>query len=121
MATEVRMAEGEAVRVVLMTAPDQEVARSLAQALVREHLAACVNLLPGVTSVYHWEGRVSEDAEVLLLAKTTTLRLEALAARVAELHPYELPELVALAPEAVERGYLAWLSTSCAGPREGGA
>ena len=121
MATEARMVGGSAARVVLMTAPDAEVARALARALVEEHLAACVNLLPGASSLYRWEGRVTEDAEVLLIVKTVAESLEALAERVAELHPYDLPELVALAPEAVERGYLSWLVASCSERPEEGA
>jgi periplasmic divalent cation tolerance protein len=121
MAIEPRMEAAAEARLVLMTAPDQEVARALARALVEERLAACVNLLPGATSVYRWEGSVAEDAECLLLAKSSASRLEALAARVAELHPYELPELVAVAPEAIERGYLAWLLASCSDSSEGDA
>jgi periplasmic divalent cation tolerance protein len=98
-----------ALRVVLVTAPDAECARRLARTLVEERLAACANLLPGVTSVYRWEGAVQEDGEVLLVFKTTDLRLPAFEARLMELHPYEVPECVALAPDRVAAPYLAWL------------
>lgn len=96
-------------RVVLVTAPDREVARALAGALVERRLAACCNLVGGVTSVYHWQGAVEEDEEVLLIVKTVAGRLAALEAALAELHPYDTPECVALEPAAVEARYLAWL------------
>ena len=97
----------------LITAPSREVALALARTLVEERLAACVNLMPGVTSVYRWEGELAEDAEVLLVAKTTSARLPELTARVLELHPYDVPEVVSLAPREVEGTYLAWLIASC--------
>ena len=98
-----------APRVVLVTAPDAEHARRIARALVEERLVACANLLTGVTSVYRWEGAVQEDAEVLLVLKTRAGRLDALEARLGALHPYDVPEFVALAPEHVAAPYLAWL------------
>ena len=107
-----RMSEavpGAAPRVVLVTAPDREVALELARELVGRRLAACVNLVPGVTSVYRWEGAVQEDPEVLLVCKTTAARIEAFERALAELHPYDVPECVALAPDSVEAGYLSWL------------
>ena len=97
-------------RVVLVTAPDRDVALDLARALVQERLVACVNVVPGVTSVYRWEGAVEESAEVLMVAKTTTERLAELERRVVELHPYDVPEFLALAPEHVESRYARWLS-----------
>ena len=109
MSSQVEWRPGDGARVVLITAPDMEVARGLARALVEEGLAACANLVPGVTSVYRWEGELCEDAEVLLVVKAPAERLEALAARVDALHPYDVPELVALEPAAVEARYLAWL------------
>jgi len=96
-------------RVVLCTAPTDEVARGLARALVDAGLAACVNVLPGITSVYRWQGEVHEDAEVLLVIKAPSAGLAALEARLLELHPYDTPEVMALAPERVEPRYLAWL------------
>lgn len=95
--------------VVLITAPNEEVGRSLAHTLVEEGLAACVNLVPGLTSIYRWEGKVVEDKEVLLLVKTTTFAFPRLKERVLALHPYTVPEMVAL-PIAEGHGpYLEWL------------
>jgi periplasmic divalent cation tolerance protein len=96
-------------RIVLMTAPGIDEAQALARKLVEERLAACVSLLPGATSVYRWEGEVQEDSEVLMVAKTSAARLVELEARVAELHPYDVPEFVALDPCHVAPAYLAWL------------
>ncbi len=97
-------------RVVLCTAPSPEVGRDLARALVGEGLAACVNLLPGVTSIYRWQGKVEEEPEVLLVIKLAADGLATLEARLLELHPYDTPEVVTLAPERVEPRYLAWLT-----------
>lgn len=109
-------ARAGAARVALITAPDAETARRIARALVEERLAACVNVVPGVTSIYRWEGALHEDAELLLIAKTTEDRLPALAERLAVLHPYALPELVVLAPSAgSSEAYLAWVRDACEG------
>uniref|UniRef100_A0A7C6E343 Divalent-cation tolerance protein CutA n=1 Tax=Thermus tengchongensis TaxID=1214928 RepID=A0A7C6E343_9DEIN len=95
--------------VVLITAPSEEVGRTLARALVEERLAACVNLVPGLTSVYRWQGEVVEDREVLLIVKTTTFAFPRLRERVLSLPPYTVPEIVAL-PIAEGHGpYLDWL------------
>ncbi len=99
----------EAARAVLITAPDSEVGTSLARALVAEGLAACVNLVPGVRSIYRWEGAVQDDTEVLLIAKTREALLSALTARVEVLHPYDVPEVVALPIVGGSAAYLAWL------------
>jgi len=95
--------------VVLITAPNQEVARSLARALVEERLAACVNLVPGLTSIYRWQGEVVEDQEVLLLVKTTTFAFPRLKERVLALHPYTVPEIIALPIAEGHGAYLDWL------------
>lgn len=100
-----------AVQVVLVTAPDADTAARLGRALVEERLAACVNLVPGVRSIYRWEGELHDDAEVLLLVKTRPDRLQALAARVKELHPYALPEVLALPASGGSPAYLDWLRT----------
>jgi periplasmic divalent cation tolerance protein len=81
----------------------------IARALVEERLAACVNLVPGVRSVYRWRGAVQSDSEVLLVIKTVRERFPALRARVRELHSYELPELVCVEPSGGEEEYLAWV------------
>lgn len=94
----------------LCTCPDAATAARIAAALVDDRLAACVNVLPGVESVYRWQGRVERASEVLLLIKSTRERLPALTARVVELHPYELPELVAVDIAGGLPGYLAWIA-----------
>jgi len=97
-------------RVVLVTAPDVAVARALARALVDERLAACGNIVPGVTSIFRWQGAVQEEAEALLVLKTSAERMDALRARVVELHPYEVPEVLALAVDAGNQPYLDWIN-----------
>lgn len=96
--------------VVLSTCPDRDRALAIARALVDEGLAACVNVLDGVRSIYRWQGAVHDDAEVLCVAKTTAARFEALRARLVELHPYEVPEVIALPVSAGHAPYLAWLA-----------
>ena len=94
---------------VLCTCPEGEAARELANRLVEERLAACVNILPGLTSVYPWEGAIETSRESLLLIKTAKAVYPLLEARLRELHPYELPEIVAV---PIERGlpdYLQWI------------
>lgn len=97
------------VRVVLVTAPGVDVARDLARALVEAKLAACVNLVPGIRSVYRWEGEVQEDEEVLLVLKTRADRGAALASRIRELHPYDLPEVLELPAVGGSPAYLDWV------------
>lgn len=97
-------------RIVLITCPDLEVARSISRSLVERRLVACVNMIPGMTSVYRYEGEIHEDAEVLLVCKTVAARIDALEDALRELHPYDVPECVALEPSHVEQNYLAWLT-----------
>jgi periplasmic divalent cation tolerance protein len=104
------------VRVVWVTAPDPEVARSLARAVVEEGLAACVNLLPGVRSIYRWKGAVEEADEVLLVLKTRADRVETLRERVEALHPYEVPEFVVLPVEGGLDAYLSWIRSEVSPP-----
>lgn len=101
--------------VVYVTAPDLDVATRLGRALVEEELAACCNLVPGVRSIYRWQGAVQEDGEVLLVIKTRAARLEALTARVVALHPYDLPEVIALPVAAGHLPYLAWVRAGAGG------
>jgi periplasmic divalent cation tolerance protein len=95
--------------VVLVTTPTAEKAAELARALVEERLAACGNVVPGVRSIYRWEGKVQDDVEALLVLKTTRARFEALRERVLALHPYAVPEVLALPVEAGSEAYLAWI------------
>jgi periplasmic divalent cation tolerance protein len=99
--------------VALSTAPSSEKAAELARILVGEGLAACVNVVPGVRSIYRWQGEIHDDAEVLCVIKTRRDRLEALRARLVALHPYEVPELVALDVTGGHAPYLAWLDEAC--------
>src|SRR4051812_43746398 len=92
-----------------VTAPDSAVAERLARALIDERLAACVNILPGVRSLYRWQGKVCDDAEVLCLVKTRAALFERVKARIIELHPYEIPEVLAFAVADGSAAYLAWL------------
>lgn len=95
---------------VFCTCPDADSAARIAEALVGERLAACVNTLPGLRSVYRWQGAVERAEEVLLLIKTTAARLDALKDRVVDLHPYELPEVVAVEVAGGLAAYLAWIA-----------
>jgi periplasmic divalent cation tolerance protein len=105
-----------AALVVLSTFPDAETAARIARALVEEQLAACVNVVPAVRSIYRWDGKVCDEAEALAVIKTTAERYAALAARIAELHPYQVPELIALPLADGHPPYLAWLADQVAPP-----
>lgn len=100
----------------LSTCPDEPTARRIAEALVGEGLAACINVLPGVHSVYRWQGQVERADEALLLAKTTPQRFAALRERIVSLHPYELPEVVAVEIADGLPAYLAWLASETGSP-----
>ncbi|MCG8591000.1 MAG: divalent-cation tolerance protein CutA [Proteobacteria bacterium] len=102
------------VCVVLMTAPDRETAARLARSLVEERLAACVNVVPELRSIYRWEGAVQEETEVLLVAKTRRDCCDALTERVRVLHPYDVPEVLALGAVGGSRDYLEWVATETA-------
>ncbi|MFK7991737.1 MAG: divalent-cation tolerance protein CutA [Sandaracinaceae bacterium] len=95
---------------VLTTAPDPEVATQLARGLVDAKLAACVNVIGGMTSVYRWRGEVHEDAEVQLLVKTRDALLPAIETWLDTHHPYDVPELLALPVSDGSSGYLTWLA-----------
>jgi periplasmic divalent cation tolerance protein len=100
---------GQAALLVITNLGDIDSARRLARALVEQRLAACVNLLPGVQSVYRWQGNIEEEGEVTLLIKTTEARYAELEAAIRALHPYELPELIALPVAAGLPAYLHWI------------
>jgi len=100
----------ERAMLVLVTAPTAEKAAELARSLVSERLAACGNVVPGLRSIYRWEGAVQDEPEALLLLKTTADRFEQLRDRVLALHPYQVPEVVALSIEAGSRAYLEWIA-----------
>lgn len=100
---------------VLSTCPDAATAERLAALLIEQRLAACVNILPGLTSMYRWKGAVERDSEVLLLAKSRADRYQALEAALVEHHPYELPEVVAVSVNQGLDGYLAWVDRTLDG------
>jgi periplasmic divalent cation tolerance protein len=102
--------------IALTTCPNDECAKTIAAALVTERLAACVNRVMGVRSTYIWDGRLQDDAEVLLIIKTTAAQLSGIEAKLKELHPYELPELVLLRIEGGSQAYLDWLCAAVAQP-----
>ena len=95
--------------VVLSAIGRQPDAQRIAHTLVEERLAACVNVIPGVVSVYRWKGVVEQEPEVLLVIKTTAPQVDALKARLLQLHPYELPEVVVLRIDSGHGPYLAWI------------
>ncbi len=97
------------VRVVFVTAEDKQEGLSLVRQVVREGLAACGNVLPEVTSVFEWDGTMREEAEVLLILKTSAGRAARLAERVAELHTYDVPEVLTLVVDGGHEPYLEWV------------
>ena len=101
------------------TCPDEASAKTLAAALVEARLATCVNRVGGVNSTYFWEGRLQEDAEILLIMKTTAARLPDLEARLMALHPYEMPELLAVEVADGNESYLDWVRKGVALPDRG--
>ena len=101
---------------VLTNLPDADSARQVARQLVEQRLAACVNILPACTSVYRWNDAIESAAEVPLLIKTTLARYPALQAALTELHPYELPEIIAVPLHEGLPAYLAWVDTETAEP-----
>jgi periplasmic divalent cation tolerance protein len=98
--------------VVLVTAPSADVAAALGRAIVEEELAACVNVVPGLRSIYRWQGKICDDAEVLCVFKTRTALVERLRERVVALHPYEVAEVIALPIVAGSAAYLRWVDDS---------
>ena len=107
------------VRVVLMTAPDMEVALELGRRLVEERLAACANIVPGLTSIFNWQGEVKDESEVLMVLKTTGSVVDALVERAASLHPYDVPEVLALPVVDGYRPYLEWVRSEVGVEKQG--
>jgi len=97
---------------VLSTTNSLELAQKIASALVREHEAACVNIVPGIRSIYYWEGKECDEQEYLLLIKSPGEKFEALRTKIRQLHSYEVPEIIALPIVAGDPLYLAWLHQS---------
>jgi len=97
------------IQVVVVTVPDRDRAVSLCRTVVGERLAACGNILPAATSVYRWEGELREDPEVVVLLKAHRDVVTALTRRIVELHPYDVPEILALPVDAGLQAYLDWV------------
>ena len=109
------MTQADDVLLVLTTLPDRETAETVATTLINEKVAACVNILGACTSVYQWQGAVEKAAEVPLLIKTTRARYAALEAAILRLHPYELPEVIAVSLAQGLPGYLQWVAAETGG------
>lgn len=111
------MAEASAspVVAVLMTAPDAETGERLGARLVEERLAACANVLSGVVSIFRWEGEVKTEGEALVILKTTMARLDELRERAVSIHPYDVPEVIALPVTAGHAPYLEWVRVEASG------
>jgi periplasmic divalent cation tolerance protein len=102
--------------IVLTTLPADGDVESLARALVDERLAACVNILPAMQSIYRWEGKVEQASERQLIIKTAAAQVEDLKARIAALHPYDVPEMLVLPVSGGSEGYLQWIRDSVGTP-----
>lgn len=105
----------EEIRTVLMTVPDPSTGEEMAGRLVEERLAACGSVIPAVVSVYRWEGRLHKDAEALVIFKTTAGRVAALVERAAEIHPYDVPEILAVPVLTGYRPYMDWVEDESRG------
>ncbi|MBD3609936.1 MAG: divalent-cation tolerance protein CutA [Gammaproteobacteria bacterium] len=99
-------------QLIYCTCPDEECAENIARALVEAKLAACVNILPAIRSIYQWQGKLEDDPEVLLIIKSREERLPALQELIISLHPYELPEVIAVPITDGHPKYLQWIDDS---------
>lgn len=97
-------------QLVLCTCPDQDSAQTIAEHLIDQKLAACVNILPGIKSIYSWQGKRESAQELLLVIKTTKTVYDTIEKTITRLHPYELPEIIAVNIENGNAGYLNWIS-----------
>ena len=95
---------------MLVTCPDRPIANKLADSLVRQRLAACVNVIPGIRSVFRWQGKLDRCSEVLLLIKTQRRIFDKLRRAIRKQHPYDTPEIIAVALAAGDSQYLKWVS-----------
>jgi periplasmic divalent cation tolerance protein len=102
----------DAALIIFVTVPDVDAGARLGRALVEERLAACTNIIPGLRSIYLWKGAVEDTTEVLCLIKTRRELLGAVEKRIKELHPYDVPEILGVAPSTGNEPYLRWLGES---------
>jgi periplasmic divalent cation tolerance protein len=100
---------------VLSTFPDAETARRVGRTIVEEKLAACVNILPQIESIYRWKEAIETSSEVLALIKSTTWKYQLLEARIIDLHPYEVPEIISIRIDSGNTEYLRWIEQSVIG------
>ncbi|GAB4308070.1 MAG: divalent-cation tolerance protein CutA [Myxococcota bacterium] len=101
-------------RVVLVTSPTGDTAEKLAEGMISQRLAACVNIVPLVKSIYRWKGEINRDDEALLVIKTSSGKVEELKKFISTNHPYEVAEFIVLTPEKVAENYLSWLLSETA-------
>lgn len=102
--------------IAYVTTPNEESAKKIARAVISQKLAACVNIIPNIMSVYEWEGRLNEDAEYLLMIKTTTEKVNELSKFVCENHPYSVAEVISVKIENGNPSYLDWVTKSVVKP-----
>ena len=114
-------AADDEVVIVLLTGPSGKELHGMATRLVEERLAACVNILPGVTSVYRWQGGIEQGSEALGIVKTSRSLVERLRARVLEMHPYDVPEVLVIETTGGSRAYLDWVLDSVSPRSDDGA
>jgi periplasmic divalent cation tolerance protein len=107
---------GPDICIVLMTAPSADVAARIGRTLVEEKLAACANIVPAIRSIYAWQGKICDESEALCMIKTRRSLFDSLRDRIVALHPYEVPEIVAVDPSAVSEAYARWLFDSTRDP-----
>jgi len=100
----------DSILIVTTTLPTMEAAKLLAQQLIDQRLAACVQIQEGVQSIYRWDGKICNDTEVLLSAKTVTIQWRRIEAFIKNHHPYQLPEIIALKPAEYSEAYGRWVS-----------
>lgn len=106
------MEKADNVRIIITTTNTLDSAKTIARELVESKLGACVNILPGITSIYHWQNGIEEDQEYILIIKTTLEKSESLEQKILLLHPYEVPEIISLQVESINDRYLAWIINS---------
>lgn len=97
--------------IILTTTPSTRVARQIADSLIKQKLAACVNIIPQISSHYVWQGKLCKDKEVLLLIKTTRSRFKKIHDQIKKLHPYQVPEIISLNIDQGSKDYLAWIKS----------
>lgn len=106
------MSTPDDIHLLYCTCPDAGVAQDIARDLVASRLAACVNIVPGLRSIYLWDGAIQDDAECLLMIKSQASRIDAISERIRKRHPYELPEVIAVPIVAGLDAYLDWVRDS---------